>query len=1120
METGESSETRTPHGILRPGDTLATQRNYDNDPLIRHRKEVRQNIRAQVGLALDELETRYRDLDDKDPTKKDALDTLGRIQDVKKANPNASYFEIINKELDRYEDMPNARDMAVVNVLIHAREIITTSAKNEGIFKKTKDLLDEAEKIKDPVQMQREVESIVKRANELDAEATKSNSRNADDVPYYDHEGAVKEYARVAKLNLDLADLIAEGKYYIQGTKEKTELAKKLERQIDLYGWGTPPLTLVDQAKERRKKEETRPQSKEESKQTGAEILASGGEYLPNTEPLKEEDEEKLYNSEKALLEKEMEKWIREIVVSANENKFVIGDYGVRRNVEQGLAAMEEYYTGIREREKEKLKEGSKMPERMEVFTNRLEMLTRWMKANYYEVLVNSNYMGNFFWDGMEGLKSTIRVGSRQDPQMASFDSGVDMETLFKGLTPKYAKDLGEAEGRTIQVENKREWKLGEEITRKQDEINRFLRAIAAVNRHKGRNGGVDITPQLRWGKDSEEVTDYKINEKIITFIEGVFYVDEKKTIRTIHSVSEGEEAQKELKKFFEEQELRKEEHRRKTINVVSGRRYEITASLVKDLSNIGKWGDYSIWIDGAKWLIPAKSKDQIEALQKELDWRVGSGDTVFIGTEQVLDKKNYERELKRADKGGNKVAILRETPLELDNPFVKDRTGDRIKLMTQKQSWIMNHPPVEVKILDSNGNVVRTEKMNLWESLDTDTVTDIIKNNKGEEERVTRRVWVDAEALAEEFNKSYKNHQKIGQIDRHIMDMARLGILGRAEGNEVGWGFEYEVKKVKVGGKDVEVYKRKVEEGGTKEKTDADTPANILRTKAKDIYKGWPGGMMPISIREAKWITHHEPGWRPNWNKEKKSWGMYYFGIWIPYEIPAKFNLNLWNSAKVDDPEKPKETSLYKLMVEGKKMSELPLSKAHKDAMYGKGLIGWSQIWFAIDQLKTGVSKDTESFHGDFGTNFENPTMARYTNAQKKYTLGFRTFGAGEDDVGKMISHLSAMTLAYRLGLLPTSENIHDRPVEGWKRDRIIKNTAQSLINVVSEGELGNAEVRGQKFLVQMEKFKEEGDYVQRASRWAIDTGIPLEKFQEQDERRNLGLDSKEYRKIKKEGS
>lgn len=835
---------------------------------------------------------------------------------------------------------------------------------------------------------------------------------------------------------------------------------------------------------------------------------------------LSPEDEEKLYKAEKDwlkdMLKQHMRSYVKDVGDNNNPVPYKEGPIdGVSQLARRFARHLEDDWAGRH------LEKGERMPDRIEKIIKRAEKLADWIEANG-NMMKGAGIILHFYYDGLQGMEQIVGLPNlRYDIKMDD-----DLFEQFSALSSESRRGT-ELEG---------EWKLAEEIVRKQDETYSIMRSIAGVHRHQGRNGGKAITPQLRVSKG--EIEDYKVNNKQIKFIESVFgsFKEVRRTekegdqeievsvevspipIKAISKILNGEEAREELKRFFERGGDGAERR-----SVVIGRSHEITRETVRTLkNNPTKLGGEVVWIDGVAWPI---NKDTRNEVIKELRWRIGSGDQVFVGKEVEVGSDDYKKKVK---KGAREVAMIQEIAPALDNPYVMTRAADKIEATNKKIEWILNQTV--------NGE-------SLWETLKRDDIK------------------IDVEAQIRRFNDGWEDwqRQEVDMLDEHIIDMARIGLLGAfAEGSELGWGFEYETKriagkKIKVtkdlverwtklmeAHKDTEeleaytlildeeekdlnqegvlpeikrrlennekvevtmhtiVNKRSVVAGGTKSATDYSLPFHMLRTNASDSFKAWLDTTIPLPERVARQILAHEPGWRPRPDKNGE-WRLTVLGKPIDIGIPAKFDSTLLNAIRIGRGEH-KDKTFFQLVNEGTDMSELPYKIVDRDAIYKRGIIDWSQQFKILSQLKNAPnapigSRDTRSaiqiYYGPLMLSEDRTQEAKDGN--KRLSLASRNFG-GEKDVEKLTSYLQGTTAAWRLNLLPSSPKLGTFTIPDVKD--VVRNTSHAIRGVVVRGDYRGGTRKAERFKKYMKQFLDLGEVADKANGRAKGKGISLEEF------------------------
>jgi len=257
--------------ILRVDDPTSKESRVLRDPDFEHRKDVRQDVRAAVELKLEDLRNLNKVREDvrgepiapdhrlpKDhPEQIEANELHERLLGAKHNNPQASYFRLINAELEEYRGSQpeEVRGILAARVLLDTREIITHTARAEHIWEESEGKLVEAEDTNDYPTLLTNLQKLNAQAPSLDRKATRVGQPDTK-VPYHDFDGVVEEHIRVAALRAELALLEERG----EGSSER---GRELRSEIGLFGWGNPPSLMKEKAKEyveaeKRKEEEAK----------------------------------------------------------------------------------------------------------------------------------------------------------------------------------------------------------------------------------------------------------------------------------------------------------------------------------------------------------------------------------------------------------------------------------------------------------------------------------------------------------------------------------------------------------------------------------------------------------------------------------------------------------------------------------------------------------------------------------------------------------------------------------------------------------------------------------------------------------------------------------------------
>jgi len=600
----------------------------------------------------------------------------------------------------------------------------------------------------------------------------------------------------------------------------------------------------------------------------------------------------------------------------------------------------------------------------------RLQRMSEWLDGNSAE-LMSAGAVLDKFYDGMAMLNA---VSDRNGYNITS----KELDLLFRSMT--------KIEG----------WKLGEEITNKQDAIQRTLRGIATVHRHAGRNVG------------KEPIDDYEIRptEGQIEFVETIFAEQEwiSRTIGTgddeqeiefstpervellDHLIDRGD-VMDELDKF-----LRRPDLLVPSVKVVVGKEYEINHSLIRDLkTRMAAMGDFTIWVDGVEWTpseivvsddeidarlasgagnrAAAESQiraDKVKEILKELQMRVWSGDKVFIGKKLEIDRAGLSDFVDRFG-DDKKVGIVRSRAAALENLFVMVQDPDSVDNVKRKLAVMLN-------MVDDDGQ-------SLWKQLE-DPDADVL-------------------GLINEFTGRYIDYND-DILDKHIVDMARIQLLHFMEGSRVGWGFEY------VKDDDMGIYKRIVSQGASKTCTDISTPLEWIRSQANYKWKDWTKGMLPMEYWQAKQFMDHEPGWMP------PNESLHYMGVnYSLKDLVPKFNMAFLETKSAKIKKGHNQKIIMDLLNEGKEFSEIEWSKMEGGAYY-RWLITNSQLSKLIFNLTKPLDRDNiEAFYGP--EEKVNPKLLQLLETQKRWDLALRDLAKAPEGQGEGYSPLcSAIQLAW----------------------------------------------------------------------------------------------------------
>ena len=615
--------------------------------------------------------------------------------------------------------------------------------------------------------------------------------------------------------------------------------------------------------------------------------------------------------------------------VSSVADNMNIYPYDHRTTVEVADMEMNELIEGV-----ESL--GVNTPRSREILTE-LNTIKDWVHGNG-GVLLAAGATLQTFHDGLGTMMNAVRVNPRHD--------------LTSGEEHEYFSSLSEL----------KDWKLGEEITQKQDQIFEILRGIAAIGRDKSRNAGESFSKE------------YLYSAKHVEFINAVFNSDPSTKVQAIDRHFSRDSAVDFVANYFA-----KVENRDKSLKFVVGRGEVITEKLIKSLRR-----EKNVWVDGVEWPINDKTL-------KELEWKVGSGDKVFIGKTLEVNHDNFNN----FDSfiGSNpKILGLKDVPLTIDNIFAIAQKPEVLDEVKKKLSLMID--------------------LGIWEKL-KNTTTDVER----EVENFSRRLATT----------------RVDILNRHIIEMARIFLLYDGEGARLGWGFDYELDK------DLGAYKRSQASGGTKAATDMATPFYWLLTEAGNGWKAWTHGTLPMDKRSQKQIITHEPGWAPNMDANGK-WRVTCLGVSLEFDVPTKFDLSLMDVGKIKvggEDKKPID-----LIHSGSKMSEIPWKKLPNDTPY-RWFITMSQLSMMIGLFSIPNKESSERFFG--GRMTSSPRMIEVLELFKREELSHRD-AQGKDDVKKFMPFIVSLNLAWSNNLLPTSRK------PGMYDPRKVRREARMIASVLKD--------------------------------------------------------------------
>jgi hypothetical protein len=1026
----------------------------------------------------DELKVKVEKELKKKLTSGEAVKIRDSILEEKRREEEASLFQLIQnkiKEVLNNFDQESEVQQEILKGLKDARQVLISAAKQIGALDGIKSALLEA-------QMTDDYEKAKERVSRINTGSLEHQATSLLEGRSPDFGGMNQEYRAVAGYVMELALLEAKG-------EEKSSEADNLRRKIEYLGWGTPPPKIYDQAIDY--VEKSAKKTKKEGEERDLDVKTPTAE-----------DEKDRYEQEKKYIEGVLERYIKEAVELVGDNNNI--EPFKTRSLDSAIYMMQDFETHLEEDLMAPLAKGESLPEKARLILERVKKLREWTEGTS-TLLRAAGMVLEDFYDGMGQLENTVKKRGRVDIRMT------DLKKVFA--------DLQEAK---LRVDG--EWQFGDEILRKQDEVLMIFRAIGAAHRVKGRNSGRNITAQHKTLEDEkvrEKVVDYKINQKQLTFIEKVF--DSKERVFKQQQKKETEDWLLTIEDIFDANDIIYKDDQdgkknttlksyetafktQKERKLIFGKEYELKGNVLRQIKKELR-KNKAVWVDGVKWEVEeGREKDSIKDIISELDWRIGSGDKVFIGQEYLVQKDNYVDFVLDNFRKGDKAALLKETPYEIDNPFVVYSTPQSVEKIMAKISWMIDK---KVTIMDKDG---KKREISLWGAL---------KDEDAE---------VDIEEAVKDCAKTINAGEvKPDLINDHIINMSRIFILYTAESAEVGWGFDF--KKEQIGGTDSEltnaeikkwekdlenedkkkfdnlklilggkeekisnksieqakslmdrgysvirrrktgVVLRSVSTGGTKAATDISTPLHWLRTEAGNKWKDWTRGMLPLSKRTSRWIDHHEPGWVPGLDKNG-NWRVSYLGkeLYI-HKVPAKLELGLLNIAKIKEG-KHEGKRILDLAYNEVAMSEVPYSEIDDDILYRRGYIDWSQAALLLALISKPLDRDTMARF--LGLPRESvPRTMEYDELMKRVTLATRNL-AEDEGAQEFIPLLVSLGLAFQENLLKSSAEpgvFYPSRVK-----RMARNTETSLLEFAPQGDTQVGVEIGRRFTGYMDTLTNMG--------------------------------------------
>lgn len=566
------------------------------------------------------------------------------------------------------------------------------------------------------------------------------------------------------------------------------------------------------------------------------------------------------------------------------------------------------------------------------------------------------------FFDGWAALKGTVRSKPRHD------------------FLAREAWDLYSS------AERLPDWVLGKEWQEKQDSAYSIMRGIAAIHRSPKRNIGQTLEG------------DYHFKDKHADFVEKAFgrnpFDEEGRPTTDIQAISflgNKRPAKAELGVHFAGADNKSD-----VLAVVVGKNRLVTKSLLKKWTkNIRRLRGKTLWVNGVQWPIDRNTI-------AELGWKVGSGDRVFVGKKDFVNRQNYNNILRSA-RASDEIAFAQYTPRELESLFT----------MIQDPSSLLE---VKRKIAVMMGT-------GIWDKL--------------------HRPGASVKQIYEQFEQDLVEYKKdhgdlsLDLIDENLIELTRIALLGFMEGGDLGWGFEYQDKEAGEGDNKTKVTKRTVAGGSTKATTDVGTPQHWLWSEASNGWKYWSHGTLQMDERTRRQILEHEPGWAPwtdkaGWIFSNKypEWQVRMLGIDFKLNVPTTFDIAWLAAVKYANPDKSDlvrvfEDGEYKLknmsymdrIKSGVKMSDLKWREGD-DHSYYRSLITYSQLAFASAMLSNLPDKETaEQF---FGKEMATTSLREVLELIKRFTLGFRDMD--KSYVERFLPFTTASFFAFGANLLPES--------------------------------------------------------------------------------------------------
>jgi len=737
-----------------------------------------------------------------------------------------------------------------------------------------------------------------------------------------------------------------------------------------------------------------------------------GGEIEPGST-----EETKLNKLEREVVKVVIRELIRPAVRSVGEQNVNIVPYEHYRTVEAAVLEINE----LRNVVTQMIGEG-KSP-RSERILRDIDAMKQWIDGNS-GLIKGAGPMLDAFYDGWAAMAFAVKAKPRYDI------TATDLHNLYRA--PGEIKD----------------WALGAEVVKKQDNIYSVLRGIGAANRHAGRNMGEqvrgDYTPP---------------SEEQLEFIEKIFGYnppDEKgeqtDDVETISFVSRKSGAESKTSDIFG-----KEWRRDEALGLAVGRYEHVTEKLVDELRRyVDQDHAPNIWVNGVEWPLT-------EGTLEKLSWKVDSGDKILIARDKIegVTVDNYQTKFTKV-RDNEYVAILRKTPREIRNIFVMPQTPHELQDVKRKLAVLISS--------------------DIWERL-------------GAHE--------NPHALIREFNNKRQKYESshgaygVDIVDEHIIEAARIALLFYGEGAELGWGFNYKNEKVKVRpGSDnkITIPVRGMDMGSTKATTDMSTALFWLYTEANNNWRYWSQGMLPMSDRTRRQIIEHEPGWAPGLGRfpeignleQKSEWfvGSDKDGFFVT-DAPTKFTMSFLDTvtfvhmpgqeyreeiSEVDKKVWVSKRAMRKIN-EGMKMSEIPWRHIIGEAPY--------RWYITMSQLAMGVAllsrlPDRETVEKFFGVDMTVATNAQLLELVKRSSLGLRDLPPGSKDVEKFIPLALSLYVGWSQNFFKNSPNpgeINTREV-----NESILNTSVVLEDVSVRGDSEGGKRMVRKFRTYMDMLKEIG--------------------------------------------